>query len=40
MAVVIYILAMIFSVSKIKTDAKELNNLLQKHRGKQADDAS
>jgi len=40
MAVVIYILAMIFSVTKIKNDAKELNNLLQKHRGKQADDAS
>ena len=40
MAVVIYIFAMIFSVTKIKSDAKELNKLLLKHRGKQADDAS
>jgi len=40
MAVVIYIFAMIFSVTKIKNDAKELNKLLLKHRGKQADDAS
>ena len=54
MAVVIYILGMIFTVSKIKRDAEELNKLLrarteplgdegsplQKHREKQADNAS
>jgi hypothetical protein len=51
MAVVIYVLAMIFTVNKIKNDAKELNELLQtrsealgaegpKHRDKQADNAS
>ena len=33
MAVVIYIFAMIFTVNKIKKDAKELNKLLQKHQG-------
>jgi len=31
MAVVIYIFAMIISVTKINNDAKELNKLLQKH---------
>jgi hypothetical protein len=40
MAVVIYIFAMIFTVTKIKNDAKELNKLLLKHREKQADNAS
>jgi len=40
MAVVIYILSMIFSVSKIRKDAEELNKLLYKHREKQADNAS
>jgi hypothetical protein len=40
MAVVIYIFAMIFTVTKIKNDAKELNKLLLKHREKQADTAS
>jgi len=40
MAVLIYIFAMIFTVTKIKNDAKELNKLLQKNREKQADDAS
>jgi hypothetical protein len=51
MAVVIYVFAMIFTVTKIKNDAKELNKLLQtraealgaegpKHRDKQADNAS
>ncbi len=34
MAVVIYILAMIFSVAKINKDAKELNKLLQKRQKK------
>jgi len=40
MAVVIYLFAMIFSVTKIKNDAKELNKLLEKHQKKQADTAS
>jgi len=40
MAVVIYIFAMIFTFTKIKKDAKELNKLLQKHQKKQADTAS
>jgi hypothetical protein len=40
MAVVIYIFAMIFTVTKIKNDAKELNKLLLKHQKKQADTAS
>jgi len=40
MAVVIYIFAMIISVTKINKDAKELNKLLQKRRKKQADSAS
>ena len=40
MAVVIYIFAMIFTVTKIKKDAEELNKLLQKHHEKQVDDAS
>jgi len=31
MAVIIYIFAMIISVTKINNDAKELNKLLQKH---------
>jgi len=34
MAVVIYIFAMIFTVTKIKNDAKELNQLLQKRQEK------
>jgi len=40
MAVIIYLFATIFTVTKIKNDAKELNKLLQKQRKKQADDAS
>ncbi|GBU29023.1 hypothetical protein R84B8_02585 [Treponema sp. R8-4-B8] len=40
MAVIIYIFAMIISVTKIKNDAKELNKLLQKHQEKQSDNAS
>jgi hypothetical protein len=40
MAVVIYIFAMIFTVTKIKKDAEELNKLLLKHQEKQADNAS
>jgi len=40
MAVVIYIFAMIFTVTKIKNDAKELNKLLLKHREKQVGNAS
>jgi len=40
MAVVIYIFAMVFTVTKIKKDAKELNKLLQKHHEKRADSAS
>jgi len=40
MAVVIYIFAMIFTVTKIKKDVKELNKLLKKHQKNQADDAS
>jgi len=40
MAVVIYIFAMIFTVTKIKNDAKELNKLLQKRQEKQTDTAS
>jgi len=40
MAVVIYILAMIFTVTKIKKDAEELNKLLQKRQENQTDNAS
>jgi hypothetical protein len=40
MAVVIYIFAMIFTVTKLKKDAEELNKLLYKHREKQTDNAS
>jgi hypothetical protein len=40
MAVIIYIFAMIISVTKIKKDAKELNKLLQKRNKKQDDNAS
>jgi len=40
MAVVIYIFAMIISVTKINKDAKELNKLLQKRQKKQADSVS
>jgi len=40
MAVVIYLFAMIFSVTKIKKDAEELNKLLEKHQKKQANTAS
>jgi len=40
MAVLIYIFAMIFTVTKIKNDAKELNKLLKKRMEKQADSAS
>jgi len=40
MAIVIYILAMIFTVTKINKDAEELNNLLQKRHEKQDDNAS
>jgi hypothetical protein len=40
MAVVIYIFATIFTVTKLKKDAEELNQLLQKRNKKQADDAS
>ena len=40
MAVIIYIFAMIISVTKINKDAKELNKLLQKRQKKQADSAS
>jgi len=40
MAVVIYIFAMIFTVTKLKNDAKELNKLLKKHQEKQTDSAS
>jgi hypothetical protein len=40
MAIVIYIFAMVFSVTKIKKDAEELNKLLQKRQEKQADNAS
>jgi hypothetical protein len=37
MAVVIYIFAMIFTVTKLKKDAEELNKLLQKRNKKQTD---
>jgi len=40
MAVVIYIFATIFTVTKIKKDAEELNKLLKKHQKNQADSAS
>jgi len=40
MAVVVYIFATIFTVTKIKKDAEELNKLLQKHQKKQTDNAS
>jgi peptidoglycan/LPS O-acetylase OafA/YrhL len=40
MAVLIYVFAMIISVTKINKDAKELNKLLQKRQKKQADSAS
>jgi hypothetical protein len=40
MAVVIYIFAMIFTVTKLKKDAEELNKLLYKHREKQSNNAS
>jgi len=40
MAVVIYIFAMIFTVTKLKKDSEELNKLLRKHHEKQADSAS
>jgi hypothetical protein len=40
MAVVIYILAAIFTITKIKKDAEELNQLLKKHRENQTDNAS
>jgi hypothetical protein len=40
MAVVIYIFAMIFTVTKLKKDSDELNKLLRKHREKQTDNAS
>jgi hypothetical protein len=40
MAVIIYLFAMIFSVTKIKKDAEELNKLLEKHQKKQTDTAS
>jgi hypothetical protein len=40
MAVVIYIFAAIFTVTKIKKDAEELNQLLQKHRENKGADAS
>jgi hypothetical protein len=40
MAVVIYLFAAIFTVTKIKKDAEELNQLLKKHRENQADNAS
>jgi ABC-type bacteriocin/lantibiotic exporter with double-glycine peptidase domain len=40
MAVVIYIFAMIFTVTKIKKDAEELNKLLKKRQENQADTAS
>jgi hypothetical protein len=40
MAVLIYIFAMISTVTKIKNDAKELNILLKKRMEKQADNAS
>jgi len=40
MAVIIYIFAMIISVTRINKDAKELNKLLQKRQKNQADSAS
>jgi len=40
MAVVIYIFALIFTVTKIRKDAEELNKLLQKQQKNQADSAS
>jgi hypothetical protein len=40
MAVVIYIFAMIFTVTKLKKDAEELNALLQKHNKRQAGNVS
>jgi hypothetical protein len=40
MAVVIYLFAAIFTVTKIKKDAEELNQLLKKHRENKADNAS
>jgi len=40
MAVVIYVFAMIVTVTKIKKDAEELNKLLQKRQKEQADTAS
>jgi len=40
MAVVIYLFAMIITITKIKKDAEELNKLLQRRQKKQADSAS
>jgi hypothetical protein len=40
MAVVIYIFAAIFTVTKIKKDAEVLNQLLKKHRENKTDNAS
>jgi len=40
MAVIIYLFAMIFSVTKIKKDAEELNKLLKKRQENQVDTAS
>jgi len=40
MAVVIYIFAMIFTVTKLKKDSEELNKLLKKHHEKQDGGAS
>jgi hypothetical protein len=40
MAIVIYVFAAIFTVTRIKKDAEELNQLLKKHRENQDDTAS
>jgi hypothetical protein len=40
MAMVIYLFATIFTVTKIRKDAEELNKLLKKHQKNQADSAS
>jgi len=40
MAVVIYLFTMIITVTKLKKDAEELNDLLKKHQKEQTDNAS
>jgi len=40
MAFVVYTFVMIFTVSKLKKDVEELNELLHKHQEKKSDNAS